>query len=303
MPYILGGGAIVLAAIVSAQTLNAGRAKSAVAPVLNQKPAPAITVAKVDETRKPLEHYTGGVKGNLFSGPTPATPAPVVIPKVPKLPKMPDVVAPPVAEFNPFAESSYVGTVSVGDRTFAVVENSKTKEGTYLSVGDEYIGAKVTSIDEKSVALSVAGKEHRLAKLEDYKLVPLDNSAPFLQQQARGAGGMMGPNGMMMPGMGMPGMGMPGMGMPGGFPGGMGGMGRGFGGMGGFGGGGRGFGGAGMTGMGASADQTNRWQNRAFEGGGGRGNRGGRGGGGGFGGGGFGGGGNFGMRMRGGFGG
>ena len=61
-------------------------------------------------------------------------------------------------EINPFADWSYTGTVKVGDQMMALLENTKTKDGQYLKVGESFQGATVSEITEQSITLNSGGK-------------------------------------------------------------------------------------------------------------------------------------------------
>ena len=68
----------------------------------------------------------------------------------------------------------------MGAQVMALVENKKTREGQYLSAGDNFMGGTVKQIDERSVSIDVAGKVNTLAKTDDYALTPLNANAAFL---------------------------------------------------------------------------------------------------------------------------
>lgn len=155
--------------------------------------------------RRPLSYYTSGVRPDLFG--SPSAPTPLVKPEPPKpvvAPAEPDII-------DPFADYAYTGTIMMGDQALALVENSKTKEGIYVKVGDQLIGGTVTEVSDRGVTIAVAGKPRTLNKTDEYSLTPLDKDAAF-RTPAQGQGGR---GGMMGGPPGMPGM----PGMPGAFPG------------------------------------------------------------------------------------
>jgi hypothetical protein len=206
--------------------------------------------------RRPLSFYTQGVSSDLFN-PPPPPPPPVVKAVVTK----PTVSPVKVEVINPFAEWAYTGTVTVGDKMEALLENNKTKEGRYVSVGDYVFGAKVSAVSDQSVTLLSDGKPTELARSDNITVTPLDKSAAYLtpsqqpdqsgQPGAPGQTVIITPNGNAMPGgqfwrrnRGGGGFGGGGFGGRGGFGGGgFGGGGRRGGGFGGGGFGGGGFGG------------------------------------------------------------
>ncbi len=208
VPAVVGLGAVALGAIVLAQT-DKGRVNIVAA---SSKPKAVtdsmVTVIPAAE-RKPLSYYTGGVRSDLFNGPLqeasikPKT-EPVKVAKPEKI----DLTPSTPAAVNPFADFAYTGTVNAGGEMIALVENVKTKEGQYLKQGDGFMGGKITDIGERTVTIDVAGKKETLAKSDDFKLTPLDKSAPYLTaapQQAGAPGAVPGAPGApgTMPG-GMP---------------------------------------------------------------------------------------------------
>ena len=217
-PFIVVGGAcVIFAAAIMAQTKPRTNAQAATGRKASTvKEAPVTEVKPAD--RKPLSYYTSGVRGDLFTMPAAKETTVVARPEPPKVePSLP----PPAPEvIDPFADYAYTGTVVMGDEFVALVENTKTKEGTYLRRGDPFMGGTVSEITDKGVAITVAGSPRMLNKTDEFKLTPLDKDAEF-RTATQGRPGQPGMPGM--PGMGGP-FGMPGMqpGMPGGimsFPG------------------------------------------------------------------------------------
>lgn len=205
VPFAIVLAAGALSAIVFAQ----GGKTTATA----TKSAPS---AKPDETtvqitrahREPLGYYTGGVRNDLFG----AHPEPKPEPKPVLVPIDKPVVAAPVV-VDPFVDFVFSGSASMNGEPVALIENKKTRAGTYVKIGEEFkpdpsasLGAKVTQINDRSITLDIAGKPRILAKNEDFKLVPLDKPAAFLTAQPAtpngvpgapqpGMGGGMGPGG------------------------------------------------------------------------------------------------------------
>lgn len=139
----------------------------------------------VREARHPLTFYTPAIRGGLFS--EPQSPAPR-LPKVEPAPPKPVVTTPtpvaPVEPLNPFADWSYTGTITMGDQRMALLENTKTKEGQYLTAGQTFLGAQVESITDQMITLRSAEKPYMLAKSDTITVTPLDRSAPFLSSGA-----------------------------------------------------------------------------------------------------------------------
>ena len=194
-------GAVAIGAIVMAQTNGKPVGKTTAAPSANGTKDAPVQIVIAD--RKPLEFYTGGVRNDLFNGPIPEAPKPKIDPKATKRAVLPlDIPAAPV-EVNPFSDYTYSGTVTMNGEVIALVENNKTRDGQYLHIGDSFLGGKIGQITEKSLNISLAGKEEILAKSDSYKLVPLDKSAPFMAQQSQQPAGPGAPG---MPGMAVPGL-------------------------------------------------------------------------------------------------
>jgi len=202
-------GCVALTATILAQTRPRTTQTAPRTSATQQKNAGNTAVEIKPAERKPLTYYTSGVRADIFgSGQATEQAAKPAQTKAPEL-----TPAPTPEVIDPFADYAYTGSIIMGDQALALVENSKTKEGSYVKVGDQLLGGIVAQVTERSVTVSVAGKLRTLYKTEDFKLTPLDKDAAFRTQQQ---------NPMGMPGMGMPGMPgmppggmMPGMGGPG----------------------------------------------------------------------------------------
>lgn len=179
MPLAIVAGGAALGAIVLAQTGNHPSPTRRAEANTSRRQEPEIQLAlAVTTRRKPLEYYTGGVRADLFTAPQPPAPP------APKLePAKPEPETPPAAPavVDPFADYAYTGTVSLDGRMMALIENTKTKEGQYLSEGAPFMGGTIQQINERGVTIAVAGSSRMLAKTDNFNLTPLDKSAPFLQ--------------------------------------------------------------------------------------------------------------------------
>ncbi len=161
-----------------------------------------------DSGRRPLEFYTGGVRGNMFSPPQPPKPfvkKPVVVKVTP--PKKVELPQVPVVEINPFQDWAYTGVITMGESRMALLENTKTKEGQYVKPGETFLGSQVSTITDQGITFATGKKSQMIAKSDTINVTPLSANAPFLQ----GGGG-----GQPQPGQPMP-AGMP-PGMPQGMP-------------------------------------------------------------------------------------
>lgn len=123
--------------------------------------------------RKPLSAY---VVRDLFAERAPAPARPV--PPTPAVPPVP--IAPAPTPPDPLADYVYSGTVSMGGRRLALIENSKTREGSFVAVGDSFAGTTVARVTTDSVTVRVGGRSRTLSKPSDFKLTPLDKDAPYL---------------------------------------------------------------------------------------------------------------------------
>ena len=86
---------------------------------------------------------------------------------------------------------AYTGTITQGDQTIALLENTQTKEGQFLKVGDRLMGAQVKSVTDQMVTLEASGKPRMLAKSDNITVTPLDRSAaptPAAQPRRRQQG-------------------------------------------------------------------------------------------------------------------
>jgi hypothetical protein len=212
LPTFLCAALLVVARPNDAQSPNSG-AKPKIEN-RKSKTAPRIVLAQRTETvangptveppsdgseRLPLSYYTSGIRGSMFGAPV--APPPKVITKPVKIetPKVEPIIVPPPP--NPFADWAYTGTIHIGEQTMALLENTKTKEGQYVRVGEKFLGTEITAITDQEVSIGTGMTANRVAKSDSITVKPLDRNAPFL------SGGQQG-----MPG-GQPG-GAPAMPMP-----------------------------------------------------------------------------------------
>lgn len=164
----------------------AGSATRSTASGTNRPPAaqarPAMPVVEPaldapEESRRPVTFYTQTVRSGLFSAPQPPAPAPVKAPAPPPVVKPVIPIVVPPAPIDPFAQWAYTGTITQGDQTIALLENTQTKEGQFLKVGDRLMGAQVKSVTDQMVTLEASGKPRMLAKSDNITVTPLDRSA------------------------------------------------------------------------------------------------------------------------------
>ena len=134
-----------------------------------------------DTARPGLSFYTKGVRGSMFSAPQPPK---LQKPKEAPIPKPVKVIVPPLQpQFvpNPLADWTYAGSVTIGDKVMALLENRQTKEGQYVLAGQSFLGiAQVQSVTDQLVTLVSAGKPTILAKSDAINLTPLSANAAYL---------------------------------------------------------------------------------------------------------------------------
>ena len=181
VPALVGLGAIAVAAVVLAQPGSRPKAAAGTAHLSSSaSPAVVASAATTPGGRKPLSFYTGGVRGDLFTSPDEV--AKQKLAAAPPPPPPPPPIPQPVDVLGDFA---YKGTVSMGGKSMALIENTKTAEGQYVGVGDFFMGGKVTEVGDRLLSLDLAGKPRIMAKTDDFALVPLTKSAPFLTNQGQ----------------------------------------------------------------------------------------------------------------------
>jgi hypothetical protein len=161
----------------------------------------ALTATNNAPKPRPLAYYTSGIRSDLF---TVTDTGAATAPKKKETAKLPtpivDVVT-PMPPPNPLADYVYTGTVTANGHRYALLENSKTREGHFVSDGDSLLGGTVGEISDRGLTVTIAGAPQMIAKTENYKLTPFDKSAPYLQGGEGGANG----GGTQMAG-GVPGM-------------------------------------------------------------------------------------------------
>ena len=127
-----------------------------------------------EESRRTVDFYTQTVRGNLFNAPQPPAQKPVYV--APPKPEKP-IPVPPAPIPSPFASWSYTGTVTMGDQTIGLLENTQTKDGQYVKAGDNFMGAQVVSVTDQMVTLKSGKTPTLLAKSDNITVTPLDRSA------------------------------------------------------------------------------------------------------------------------------
>lgn len=193
-------GAIGLFGITWAQNVSRQKAGTT---TLSSAASNGPVLSSTNEAPKPrpLSFYTSGIRSDLF---TVNEAAAIAMPKKKEAAKPVVQIADiqPVPPPNPLADYVYTGTVTANGQRYALLENSKTREGHFLAVGDSLLGGTVGDITDRGLTVNIAGAPQMMAKTDNYKLTPFDKSAPYLQGGDGGANG--GPNGGGTPSFGAP---------------------------------------------------------------------------------------------------
>ncbi len=206
LPVLAMGTFLIIARPNIAQTTKSTKSAVEKTAVMAQNKAKTaetdIALEPADDSgRRPLDFYTGGVRGNMFSPPEAPKPAVkrVAVVKVVKPPKVELVVVPPPPPVNPFQDWSYTGAIKMGETRMALLENTKTKEGQIVKEGEAFLGSQVGTITDLSITMTTGGKPQTLAKSDTINVTPLSANAAFLNN-----GGQPGapPPGGMPPNMG-----------------------------------------------------------------------------------------------------
>lgn len=159
-------------------TAPAATSPSSLSVQANEDPASLQTAA-----RRPASFYTRDIRGGLFSAPQPPAlklhRVKIVSTKPPRV-EASSASFEPVEPVNPFGDWSYTGTVKMGNQIIALLENTKTREGEYVTVGQPFLGAQVNSVTDQRVTLRSEGRSYRLPKSEKITVVQLDRSAAYL---------------------------------------------------------------------------------------------------------------------------
>lgn len=163
---------------------NRGTVAHAAAAPVRVAAGPSILPGKADadgtaRDRRGLTYYTEAVRDDMFSAPQP----PVVVPKPVKVEVTPAVVLP---DINPFEDWAYTGTIHSGSEITALLENTKTKEGNFVKVGDTVLGERVSSITDQMVTVGATGHPRMLAKTDTMNVTQLDKDAPANTAPAAG---------------------------------------------------------------------------------------------------------------------
>ena len=176
---LLIGGVLALAGLVTLFPSERGAVIFA-----SNRQAPAATEVTSEDSlpepaRLPIGHYTESLKSDLFTQATP--------PLRRQAPKPPPTVAPtpappppPAAPANPFSGSVYSGMARIDGKLLALVEEPGSGRGRFLSVGDRFGGGRITSINADGLTVRIDGRVERLARNQNYSLVPLNRSPDFM---------------------------------------------------------------------------------------------------------------------------
>lgn len=146
-----------------------------------ETPAVEPSASATDAGRRAPVFYAKNIRSGLFSEPLPPPAPPKVKIEHPKPAKPAPTPVVPVEPVNPFVDWSYTGTIRMGDQMMALIENTKTHEGQYVTVGQSFLSAQVENITDQMVSLRSEGKPYMVAKSDTITVVPLDKSATITE--------------------------------------------------------------------------------------------------------------------------
>jgi hypothetical protein len=149
-----------------------------------------------------IARYEGMIARNMFApprAPTPAESTGKATSPLPPLPPQSNPAIPATPRPKPLDLTgwSYAGYFQAGygegdDVVLGILQNESSEAVKYLGVGDEFLGAKVTSIDGEEIVFGSGGSADRLSVPRDFALSPLSASAPAAAGDAQAARGVPG---------------------------------------------------------------------------------------------------------------
>jgi len=125
-----------------------------------------------------FDRYQSMIARNIFAPPAP--PKPPEPPKVLPLPTFQSEVKPPVSTPPPRPDLSgwtYVGYMVAGGRKIGVLQNEGNDRMEELSIGKEFLGAKVRDITSDEIVFTSPGGEVRLSVPRDFPVVSLSKTS------------------------------------------------------------------------------------------------------------------------------
>lgn len=93
---------------------------------------------------------------------------------VPPLNKTQPAPAPPKPAIADFSGWSYVGYVVLDGTKIGLLQHESSNSCEYRAVGEEFLGAKVESIDGEDLRLRAGSSQVTLSRERDFALLPLD---------------------------------------------------------------------------------------------------------------------------------
>lgn len=137
--------------------------------------APALQAAAPDAAD--LKRYQIVLDRDLFktgaSRPPQQTKPPLPVPPLNKPKPTPAPPKPAVADFTGW---SYVGYVVLDGTKIGLLHHESSNSCEYRAVGEEFLGAKVESIDGEDLRLRAGSSQVTLSRERDFALLPLDKA-------------------------------------------------------------------------------------------------------------------------------
>jgi len=123
--------------------------------------------------RRSLDTYVAAGQGKLFGAPPvpetpPVVPAPSPPPRSVPPANPPPAPPPPPAPEDPLQNFTYTGYAAGAERSYALLEDNRTHEGTWLGEGDTFQGYTIEHIDATGVRLRQGTTVRTLAINDHY---------------------------------------------------------------------------------------------------------------------------------------
>ena len=181
LPTLCG---IVIISLIWINRLPAGQPDSPVQtaatdpqPDKAEPPLTAQTASAPQPAPKAPGNYDASRMGTMFGAPTAPAPPSAPPPAPAPVPASPPA-APPAPE-DPLLNIAYTGHAIIEGRHLALLENSKTHEGSWLTEGDTFRGFTVEHIAPEGLRLRQGQTNRNIAISDKFNPVPLTGDAPI----------------------------------------------------------------------------------------------------------------------------
>jgi len=145
---------------------------------------PAITpaVPSAAKERKPLAYYVKDLRPTVFRAPGRDEAISAPLPSSGAAGQSSGTSAARMNAASNADSPRYIltGVATLHGRKTALIENTVTRQGSFVHIGDLFQGGKVVGIDSRGVTLRRQGERRHIDRFEGYRLTPLNASAPYL---------------------------------------------------------------------------------------------------------------------------